>query len=60
MANKRTVDPTATEASARVIGIRVTNTQLNQIALLCEQRGVKRSQLLRELVRDAVLVSSGS
>lgn len=54
MANKRTVDPTATEASARVIGIRVTNTQVAQIALLCEQRGVKRSQLIRDLVRQAV------
>ena len=56
MANKRTVDPTASEASVRVIGIRVTDTQLKQIAKLCEERGVKRSQLLRDLVRQAVAV----
>ena len=54
MANKRTVDPTAGEASAHIIGLRVTTTQLKHIALLCEQRGVKRSQLFRDLVLDAM------
>ena len=53
MANKRTVDPDASEASAHIIGIRVTPSQLEQIALLCKQRGVKRSQLFRDLVRQA-------
>lgn len=54
MANKRTVDPTASEASAHIIGLRVTPTQLQHIALLCKQRGVKRSQLFRDLVRVAM------
>ncbi len=54
MANKRTVDPTASEASTKIVGIRVTDTQLAQISLLCEQRNVKRSQLIRDLVRQAV------
>jgi hypothetical protein len=54
MANKRTVDPDASEASAHIIGIRVTLKQLEEIALLCRQRGVKRSQLFRDLVRVAV------
>jgi metal-responsive CopG/Arc/MetJ family transcriptional regulator len=57
MANKRTVDPSASEASAKIIGIRVTETQLAQIATLCEQRGVRRSQLIRDLVRQAVTAS---
>jgi hypothetical protein len=54
MANKRTVDPEASEASTHIIGIRVTPKQLEEIALLCRQRGVKRSQLFRDLVRVAV------
>lgn len=53
MPNKRTVDPTAAEASSRIIGIRVTDTQIQQIADLCEARGVKRSALIRELIRRA-------
>ncbi len=57
MANKRTVDPTASEASTKIVGIRVTDTQLAQISLLCEQRNVKRSQLIRDLVRQASEVS---
>lgn len=50
MANKRTVDPTAGEASSQIIGVRVTATQLKQIAELCERLGCKRSELLRNLV----------
>jgi hypothetical protein len=53
MANKRTVDPNAEEASSQIIGIRVTAKQIQQIAALCEARGVKRSTLLRDLVRNA-------
>ena len=53
MANKRTVDPDAQEASVRIIGLRVTPTQLQQIADLCEKRGVKRSRLFRDLLREA-------
>jgi len=51
MANKRTVDPTASEASSQIIGLRVTATQLKQIQELCEAKGMKRSGLLRHLVR---------
>lgn len=54
MANKRTVDPTASEASAHIIGLRVTTQQLEQIALLCKARNVKRSQLFRDLLRNAL------
>lgn len=54
MANKRTVDPEASEASAHIIGIRVTPKQLEDIKLLCQSRNVKRSQLLRDLVRQAL------
>ena len=53
MANKRTVDPNAEEASSQIIGIRVTAKQIQQIEALCEARGVKRSTLLRDLVRNA-------
>lgn len=53
MANKRTVDPTATEASSKIVGVRVTESQMNQIRLLCELRNIGRSQLMRELVREA-------
>lgn len=51
MANKRTVDPTAAEASSQIVGLRVTKSQLEQIRQLCEARGIARSELLRELVR---------
>lgn len=54
MANKRTVDPEASEPSAHIIGIRVTPKQLEDIKLLCRSRNVKRSQLLRDLVRQAL------
>jgi hypothetical protein len=53
MANKRTVDPTASEASTSIIGIRVTTTQLDQIRELCNTRGCKRSTLIRDLIRQA-------
>ena len=59
MANKRTVDPTAEEVSTQIIGIRVTAKQLTQIAELCEARGVKRSTLLRDLVRNAYNIEFG-
>lgn len=59
MANKRTVDPDAQEASVRIIGLRVTPKQLQQIADLCEKRGVKRSRLFRDLLREAHEQSQG-
>lgn len=53
MANKRTVDPTAEEASSRIIGLRVTDSQVKQIAELCEKLEMKRSVLIRQLIRNA-------
>ena len=53
MANKRTVDPTASEASSSIIGIRVTPTQLDQIKALCAARECARSTLIRDLIRQA-------
>jgi hypothetical protein len=53
MPNKRTVDPTASEASSKIIGIRVTETQLRQLQELSEKRGQRRSQLIRDLVARA-------
>ena len=53
MPNKRTVDPTASEASTQIIALRVTNSQIADIDLLCRQRNVKRSQLIRDLIRQA-------
>lgn len=53
MANKRTVDPTASEASSKIVGIRMTASQVAQIEELCQRRGIKRSTLIRDLVRNA-------
>jgi hypothetical protein len=53
MPNKRTVDPDSAEASVRIVGLRVTEKQLKQIADLCESRGVKRSRLFRDLLVEA-------
>ena len=46
MANKRTVDPDASEASAHIIGIRVTPKQLEEIGLLCQARGMQSIYLI--------------
>ena len=53
MANKRTVDPTASEASTKIVGFRMTATQMKQVAELCQKRGQTRSQLVRDLIRHA-------
>jgi predicted component of type VI protein secretion system len=52
MPNKRTVDPTGEEASVRIIGLRVTEKQLQQIADLCQAKNVRRSKLFREMLTD--------
>ena len=52
MPNKRTVDPTGEEASVRIIGLRVTEKQLQQIADLCQTKNMKRSKLFREMLTD--------
>lgn len=53
MANKRTVDPTASEASSKIVGIRMTDTQIRQVEELCVKLGIKRSVLIRDLIRHA-------
>lgn len=53
MANKRTVDPSGEAASSTIVGIRMTDQQIKQIAELCDKRGIRRSQLIRDLVRHA-------
>lgn len=52
MPNKRTVDPTGEQASCRIIGLRVTEKQLFQIAEICEAKQIKRSRLFRELLEN--------
>lgn len=53
MANHRTVDPTAEYASNRVIGIRIIDRQVEQLDELAKNRGISRSQLMRELIAEA-------
>ena len=55
MANKRTVDPTASVTLNAIICVEASESQMRDIELLCKQRNVKRSQLLRDLVRQAVV-----
>jgi hypothetical protein len=54
MANKRTVDPTGEHPSTRFLGLRVTAQQWYHIELLCQVRGVSKSELLRQLVKEAM------
>lgn len=53
MPNKRTVDPTGEDASSKIVGIRMTDKQIQELAELCEARGQKRSQVVRDLIRRA-------
>jgi metal-responsive CopG/Arc/MetJ family transcriptional regulator len=53
MANHRTVDPTAEYASNRVIGIRIIDRQVEQLDEMAKNRGISRSQLIRQLIQDA-------
>jgi len=53
MANHRTVDPTAEHASNRVIGIRIIDRQVEQLDEMAKNRGIGRSQLIRQLIQDA-------
>lgn len=58
MANKRTVDPTGEEASTRIVGIRFTERQLQQIEELCAVRQMSRSELIRQLINNAWQISA--
>ena len=53
MANKRTVDPTAEFASSRVVGIRVTTRQIEQLSELAQANSCSRSTLIRRLIQMA-------
>ena len=50
MANKRTVDPDALEASVKIVGLRLTSKQLEHIEMLCEHEQCSRSELFRRLL----------
>jgi hypothetical protein len=52
MAASRTVDPEGKSRSARMVSLRLTLEQMDTIAELCKQRGVGRSKLIRELLRE--------
>lgn len=51
MPNKRTVDPSGADASAKIVGIRMTEKQIQELADICEKRGQRRSQVVRDLIR---------
>jgi len=50
MANRRSVDPTAVEASSIIIGIRMTATQVTQIEEMSNRKGVQRSTFIRNVL----------
>lgn len=50
MANKKTVDPTGTDPSVMVVGIRVTAKQMDMITELCSLKECSRSELFRRLL----------
>lgn len=53
MANKRTVDPTAEQASSVIVGIRMTETQVKQLHEMAGAQEVSRSRFVRQLIADA-------
>lgn len=50
MANKKTVDPTGTDPSVKVVGIRVTAKQMEMLDELCSLKECSRSELFRRLL----------
>jgi len=52
MAASRTVDPTGKSRSARMVSLRLTLEQMDVIAVLCKERGVGRSKLIRQLLQE--------
>lgn len=54
MAAKRTVDPTGKDRSVKMIALRITAQQHEVLTQLCQERGVGRSALLRQLLQQEV------
>lgn len=50
MPAKRTVDPTGEQASSKMIALRMTAQQMEQVAVLCQKYECSRSTLFRHLL----------
>ena len=50
MGAKRTVDPTGAEHGTHFIGVRLAPTQVKQLQQLCEQNGLSKSKMIRQLI----------
>lgn len=54
MPAKRTVDPTGKDRSTKMIALRITTAQADTMQRLCQERGISRSALIRELLQNEV------
>lgn len=54
MPAKRTVDPTGKDRSTKMIALRITTAQADTMQRLCQERGMSRSALIRELLQNEV------
>jgi hypothetical protein len=52
MPAKRTVDPMGEEASSKMIALRMTSQQMEQVAVLCQKYECSRSALFRRLLQQ--------
>jgi hypothetical protein len=50
MPARRTVDPTGEQASSKMIALRMTAQQMEQVAVLCQKYECSRSTLFRHLL----------
>ena len=54
MPAKRTVDPTGKDRSTKMIALRITTAQADTMQRLCQERGISRSALIRQLLQNEV------
>jgi hypothetical protein len=54
MAAKRTVDPTGSSPSTKMVSMRLTANQLSWVETICKARGWSRSALFRLLLDEEV------
>jgi hypothetical protein len=54
MPAKRTVDPTGKDRSTKMIALRITTVQADTMQRLCQERGISRSALIRQLLQNEV------
>ena len=52
MPAKRTVDPTGKDRSTKMIALRMTAQQMEQVAVLCQKYECSRSALFRRLLQQ--------